>query len=128
MKNKKAKVSPESTAQSPEPEQHAAGTAALPGPIGEYKVLKRAQVKPDPNQPRRMFDETKLKEMAESIKAQGVAVTLHPEKNKKPYRCPVCAGAGTVARAMYDGGLSSLSTDASRASCKSCAGSGVLWG
>jgi ParB/RepB/Spo0J family partition protein len=54
-------------------------TAAVteqPTPIGEFKVLRRDQVRPDPNQPRKVFDETKLKEMAQSIRAQGIIQPL----------------------------------------------------
>lgn len=66
-----------------------------------------------------------LNELLAAIKAEGVTVTLHPDRNKKPFRCPVCGGGGTVPRAMYDGGMG---TDMTRASCKSCDGTGVLWG
>jgi ParB/RepB/Spo0J family partition protein len=54
-------------------------TAAVtdqPTPIGEFKVLRRDQVRPDPNQPRKVFDGTKLKEMAQSIRALGIIQPL----------------------------------------------------
>jgi ParB/RepB/Spo0J family partition protein len=64
-------TSPKSKVQSPK-EEHAAETAALPGVQGEFKVLARSHVRPDPNQPRKVFDETKLAALCESIKAQGI--------------------------------------------------------
>ena len=53
-------------------EAMAVADAPLPTPIGEFKVLRRDQVRPDPNQPRKVFDETKLAEMSASIRAQGI--------------------------------------------------------
>jgi len=67
---------------------------------------------------------TELSEFLEAIKAQGVSVTLNPERNKRPYRCPVCNGAGNVPRNTYNPIDSSLE----RASCRTCGGVGALWG
>jgi DnaJ-class molecular chaperone len=58
---------------------------------------------------------SELTEFLEVIKAAGVSVTLHPEKPKKPFRCPVCEGKGYVLRGTPS-------------NCNGCNGSGVLWG
>lgn len=72
MKNKaKAKTETTAAVENGERSQTAATT-----PIGEFKVLRRDQVRPDPNQPRKVFDETKLKELAESIRARGIIQPL----------------------------------------------------
>ncbi len=42
-----------------------------------------------------------------------------------PYRCPVCVGAGFVNRALYEG---AASTAASNLTCRSCLGTGLVWG
>ncbi len=49
----------------------------------EIRELPLAQISPNPFQPRRVFDETLLQELAESIKQHGViqAVTVRPRGN-----------------------------------------------
>lgn len=85
---KKTKQSPKSKAKSPLSEAQsetargpADGVPARPtideadcpppGP-GEYKTVPRSAVRPDPNQPRKVFDEEKLHELAASITSQGI--------------------------------------------------------
>jgi ParB/RepB/Spo0J family partition protein len=48
--------------------------------MGEFKMLPRAMVRPDPNQPRKVFDETKLAELAESIRLNGILSPLVVQK------------------------------------------------
>ena len=84
MKKAKTKVKAESAAVTDAPLQRSAGDAgAKPGP-GEFKIVPREKVRPDPNQPRKTFDETKLNELAESIRANGIlsplVVQLMPPK------------------------------------------------
>lgn len=60
-------------------------TGDLPG-AGEYKTVALRLVRPDPNQPRKTFDPDKLKELAESIRKNGIlsplVVQLMPAKLK----------------------------------------------
>jgi ParB/RepB/Spo0J family partition protein len=52
-----------------------APSAATPA-VGEFKSVPHDQIQPDPNQPRKAFDETKLKELADSIRSQGIVQPL----------------------------------------------------
>lgn len=47
-----------------------------------------------------------------------------PNKEKKPYKCPVCEGTGKVSRPPWIAGniYQWVST------CQACSGSGVIWG
>lgn len=47
----------------------------LPAP-GEYKIVPRGSVRPDPNQPRKTFNPETLKELAESIRKNGILSPL----------------------------------------------------
>lgn len=74
-----------------------------------------------------------LSELLDAIKAKGVSVTLNPERTKRPFKCPVCNGAGGVPGATYQAspggeGNSTSTTPPPRVSCRSCVGTGVLWG
>ena len=61
---------------------------ALPPQNSENALL--SDIEPDPAQPRKLFDEAALAEMAETIKAHGliqpIVVTPAPAKSKKKYR------------------------------------------
>ena len=51
------------------------------------------------------------------------------QSNKLPYRCPVCRGNGQVDNGFYNqttGDWSSTST--APETCRSCQGTGVVWG
>ena len=48
--------------------------------------------------------------------------TSAPER--RPYVCPVCLGHGTVNRGFYEG----YSTSTGYLPCRSCDGSGIVWG
>lgn len=57
----------------------------LPPPApGEFKTVPHSKVRPDPNQPRKTFDQGKLEELAASIRTQGIisplVVQLMPAK------------------------------------------------
>ena len=56
------------------------------GKTDEFKLIARAELHPDPDQPRKTFDEASLKELAESIAQQGIVqpliVRLQPAKYK----------------------------------------------
>src|SRR3569832_1626250 len=56
------------------PSQPAPFAAAAPEPAQERDVqrLPLEQIKPNPNQPRREFDETALLELAQSIERDGI--------------------------------------------------------
>lgn len=72
---------------------------------------------------------TTLEEFIEAIKQAGIAVTLHPDRQKKPYRCPVCHGAGTVGRNLYsDPGEIGTPLVIPKVRCRTCSGAGVVWG
>ncbi|HET7629990.1 MAG TPA: ParB/RepB/Spo0J family partition protein [Candidatus Saccharimonadales bacterium] len=47
-------------------------TSSQDGQVSELRYLKLAQIKPDPEQPRREFDPVALEELSESIKAHGL--------------------------------------------------------
>jgi ParB family chromosome partitioning protein len=55
-------------AQSPAPP----ATSVAPAPPSEYQRLPIAQIRPNPYQPRREFDETELAELQASLKASGL--------------------------------------------------------
>lgn len=67
-------------------------TAVIDAPLqqkpktGTLLTVPRAKVRPDPNQPRKVFNEESLKELAESIRLQGIiqplVVRLMPAKLK----------------------------------------------
>ncbi len=68
---------------------------------GAYRELPLATVVPNPGQPRREFDETSLKELAESFKTQGVLQPVLVKKKgnefiliagERRYRAAVMAG------------------------------------
>ena len=46
------------------------------GKADEFKLIARAELHPDPDQPRKTFDEASLKELAESIAQQGIVQPL----------------------------------------------------
>lgn len=74
MKTKKSKTT--------EPNPTSAETAAAPNPrdagatLGEFKRLPRNRIRPDPNQPRKIFSEPELDEMAVSICLEGIIQPL----------------------------------------------------
>lgn len=47
-------------------------TSEQDGRVSDLRYIKLAEIKPDPDQPRRSFDEIALDELSESIKAHGV--------------------------------------------------------
>lgn len=61
----------------------------LDGSSGEGKpmLIDLSLIKEDPNQPRKVFDEEKLKELAESIEARGVKtpISVHEDKDNPGY-------------------------------------------
>lgn len=52
-----------------------------------YSVIAHSDIEPDPNQPRKEFNQAKLEELASSIRARGVQLPIivrpHPEKEGK---------------------------------------------
>ena len=46
-------------------------------------LLKLSQIQEDPNQPRKIFDEEKLRELADSIKVRGVKtpISVHEDES-----------------------------------------------
>ena len=57
------------------PPQSGEGEQAPPT-VGTSQTVPYAKVRPDPNQPRKAFDEVKLKELADSIAQQGIIQPL----------------------------------------------------
>lgn len=54
---------------------------------------------------------------------------LEVEKIGQPYRCPVCGGNGLVPSGFYDQVSGEWwSSDASSETCRSCNGTGIVWG
>lgn len=49
-----------------------AGLDGMSSEMGEFKLLRRGDMRPDPNQPRKVFDEVRLNDLAKSIRAQGI--------------------------------------------------------
>lgn len=49
-------------------------------------------------------------------------------KKSEPKKCPVCGGRGIVPNGFYLTQQTGTSTDNQPGICKSCGGSGVLWG
>jgi DnaJ-class molecular chaperone len=46
----------------------------------------------------------------------------------QPYRCPVCFGSGLVDEALYTGRATHTTTMVLKVLCRSCAGTGIVWG
>ena len=57
-------------------------------PIGQPLLVRLSDVYPDPDQPRKVFDDESLKALAESIKVRGVKqpISVQPEDEKGKYR------------------------------------------
>lgn len=47
---------------------------------------------------------------------------------RRPFPCPVCLGKGTVNQGFYEGYSTSYSTSTGYIPCRSCGGSGIVWG
>lgn len=80
-------------------------TAAQDEKLSQLRELKLANIQPDPDQPRRSFDEVALLEMAESIKEHGVIqpIVVVPKADKfmivageRRYRASLKAGLETI--------------------------------
>lgn len=80
-------------------------TAAQDEKLSQLRELKLADVQPDPDQPRRTFDEVALMEMADSIKEHGVIqpIVVVPKGDKymivageRRYRASLKAGRDTI--------------------------------
>ncbi len=80
-------------------------TAEQDSKLSELRELPLSKVEPDPNQPRRTFDELALEEMAESIKQHGVVqpIVVVPIGQKyqivageRRYRASLKAGQKTI--------------------------------
>jgi ParB family chromosome partitioning protein len=81
--------------------------AGLVSEDGQFKEIPIARISPDPNQPRRFFDEEKLNELAESVRHHGVIqpiiVKPDPENHRyiliageRRYRASIIAGRTTI--------------------------------
>jgi ParB family chromosome partitioning protein len=55
--------------------------------MSEMKHLALSEIKPDPNQPRKYYDETAMKELVDSVKEKGVLqpILVRPAKSGKGY-------------------------------------------
>lgn len=80
-------------------------TAEQDGKLSNLKELQLSKISPDPNQPRRNFDELALEEMAESIKQHGVVqpIVVTPAGDgyqivagERRYRASLKAGMTTI--------------------------------
>ena len=80
-----------------------------PAPVtGVPLLLKLSQIQEDPNQPRKIFDEEKLRELADSIKVRGVKtpISVHEDESNpgfyiinhgaRRYRASMMAGKETI--------------------------------
>lgn len=65
---------------------------ALVSEDGQFKEIPIAQISPDPNQPRRFFDEEKLNELAESIRQKGVIQPIIVKPDPANHRYTLIAG------------------------------------
>lgn len=59
--------------------------AAESANVSELRYIKLSEIEPDPEQPRRHFDETALSELAESIKEHGVLQPIVVVREAKSY-------------------------------------------
>ena len=53
--------------------------------IGSSQMIARSEIRPDPNQPRKTFSEESLKELADSIRQQGIIQPLILESMPAPF-------------------------------------------
>ncbi len=53
--------------------------------MAEFKPVPIADIKPDPNQPRKFYDETAMQELTDSIKAKGILQPILIRPNGKGY-------------------------------------------
>jgi len=79
-----------------------------------YREIPLSAIEPDPNQPRRTFDQEKLQELAESIKLYGVISPILVRAAKLPGRFTVISGERRY-RASNLAGLSSIPAIVSQA-------------
>ena len=80
-------------------------------PEGTHGIIPLAFITPDPNQPRKHFDEVKLQELAESIKSIGVTQNIIVQKNdadgytiiagERRYRGSLLAGKEDIPAMIY---------------------------
>lgn len=85
---------PESDPAGPAPSPGTAGPGDAPGPAGQsLDTVPIDLISPNPDQPRRRFDEDDLEELAQSIRARGVIqpVVLRPDP-ANPGRYQIVAG------------------------------------
>jgi ParB family chromosome partitioning protein len=79
-----------------------------------YREIPLSAIEPDPNQPRRTFDQEKLQELADSIKLYGVISPILVRAAKLPGRFTVISGERRY-RASNLAGLSSIPAIVSQA-------------
>jgi ParB family chromosome partitioning protein len=79
-----------------------------------YREIPLSAIEPDPNQPRRTFDQEKLQELADSIKQYGVISPILVRAAKLPGRFTVISGERRY-RASNLAGLSSIPAIVSQA-------------
>lgn len=86
-------LEPAAAAIAPQEPQPAAPTIEPPSSEEGVRILDVAQVQPNPGQPRRNFDEAKLLELADSIRAHGVLqpILVRPAAGQ-PHRYEIVAG------------------------------------
>lgn len=80
-------------------------------PAGEHAVIPLFSILPDPNQPRKHFDEAKLQELAASIKSIGVTQNVIVHQNdangytliagERRYRASILAGKEDIPAIIY---------------------------
>jgi len=73
-----------------------------------YKVIEIKNIEADPNQPRREFDENRLKELSESIKLYGVLSPILVRPNKEKPGCYLITSGERRFRASQLAGLTSI--------------------
>lgn len=86
-------------------DEHFDPTAEQDAQSSNYKQMAAKDIEPDPEQPRRHFDEESLRELAESIKEHGVLLPLVVTPHGKMYR--IVAGERRW-RAAKQAGLATL--------------------
>jgi len=50
------------------------------------------------------------------------------QSHKAPYKCPICNGKGNVPQGFYSIDRNRITIGTNPLQCRSCSGSGIIWG
>lgn len=100
-------------ASSEAPEEHTAGDTLVPVPGARFAEIPVAEIRPNPRQPRTVFDDDELRELADSIREIGVLqpIVVRPAPDgsgfelimgERRWRASQRAGAPTVPAIVRD--------------------------